>query len=199
MTAGRSRFHRWLTVAAAVLAAFPARAEDEAEVNLAPNPGFELPAGPDNALPELWQYFTTKNNGLGITTSTSRNGRQCLKIAAQKVPEQFQGLVTEIDVQEGEKYSFIAWLTNNRDDPLKGSAFGELVVEWKDDQGKEISRDTSRSWGSNLTRMRWQDYEVSKAKAPKKAVRALFGIHLNEGERESEGSFFVDDVVIRKE
>jgi hypothetical protein len=187
----------------AVIWAATARSESpqaQEKVNVAPNGGFEEPAGSVGAMPsEPWSFFTTKANGFGITRDNKRSGEQCLKISAQKAAGAFQGLILDLPVAEGEKYTFSAYITNDREDPIGGSASGQLVIEWKGPTGKEVARSASTPWTAGLSRMRWDQVTIGKTKVPDGAVRGVFGIHLNEGTDGGKGSMYVDDVVIEKQ
>lgn len=196
---------RWWGVVftCAAIGAATARAESPPaapeKVNLAPHGGFEEPAGAIGAMPpEPWAFFSTKANGFGITRDNKRSGEQCLKISAQKAAGAFQGLILDLPVAEGEKYTFSVYVTNDRNEPLGGSASGQLVIEWKGPTGKEVARSASTPWTAGLSRMRWEQVTIGKAKVPDGAVRGVFGIHLNDGADGGKGMMYVDDVVIEK-
>ena len=180
-----------------VAPAFPE--EKEAAPNLAPNSGFEEPSSPEGASPEGWNAFSSKVNGIGVSRAAKHGGQQSVKMAAQKVPEAYQGLVLDMKVSPGEVYTFSAYITNNKDDQLAGTAQGSLVIEWINANNKEVARSTSTLWDRNVSRMRWEAVSISKAKVPEDAALARFGIHLNDGKSGGKGSVFVDDVVIEKQ
>ena len=179
----------------------PVRAEEKtaAKPNLAPNPGFEQPTAPEGASPENWNAFSSKVNGIGVSKAAKHSGEQCVKIAAQKVPEAYQGLVLDMPVSSGDVYTFSVYVTNNKDDQLSGTAQGSLVIEWINANNKEVARSTSNPWDRNVSRMRWEAVSISKAKVPEGAKTARFGIHLNDGKSGGKGSVFIDDVVIEKQ
>ena len=167
--------------------------------NLAPNPSFEQPPGAAAVAPEGWSYFTTKTPSVGLSRDNKHSGEQCVRLKAQGAVRSFQGLLVTLEVAAGGKYTFSAYVTNNRDDLLSGTAYGSLQVEWLDASGKEISRTVSRTWNTNLSRMRWEPFSITKVRVPPGAVRASFGIHMNDGDGAAKGSAFVDDVVITKD
>jgi hypothetical protein len=180
----------------------PAKAEEKpAGTNLAPNPGFEQPESPEGASPEGWTTFSSKINGIGVSKAAKHSGEQCMKMEAQKVPANYQGLVPSLDVPvlPGDIYTFSAYITNNNDDPLGGTAQGTLIIEWIDANKKEVARITSAPWDRNISRMRWEAVSISKAKVPNGATLARFGIHLNDGMSGGKGSVFIDDVTIEKQ
>jgi hypothetical protein len=193
---------RYLTSVVLVCMLFvcPARAEEKAaKPNLAPNPGFEQPAAPEGASPENWNAFSSKISGIGVSKAAKHGGEQCVKMAAQKVPEAYQGLVLDTPVSPGDVYTFSVYVTNNKDDQLSGTAQGSLVIEWINASNKEVGRSTSTPWDRNISRMRWEAVSISKAKVPADASLARFGIHLNDGKSGGKGSVFIDDVVIEKQ
>jgi hypothetical protein len=177
-----------------------AKAEDKAaKPNLAPNPGFEQPTSPEGASPENWNAFSSKINGIGVSKAAKHGGDQCVKMAAQKVPEAYQGLVLDMPVSPGDIYTFSVCVINNKDDQLSGTAQGSLVIEWINASNKEVARSTSTPWDRNVSRMRWETVSISKAKVPEGAASARFGIHLNDGKSGGKGSVFIDDVAIEKQ
>jgi len=180
----------WLTP----LAARAADAE-----NLVANPGFEEPAdAQEDALPASWEVFTSKESKLGIIRSAKRSGEQCLRIMAQGLAKGYQGVSVKMDVTPGEKYTFSAFVMNNRAAPLGGTGHGQLCIEWHDASGKELSRQYGTLWNSSLSKMRWELVSLRDQVAPKFATTAIFGIHLSEGDKGGEGSYLVDDVSITR-
>lgn len=188
------------TLLICMVLAGPARGAEKSEgPNLAPNPGFEQPTSPEGASPENWNAFSSKVNGIGVSKAAKHGGEQCMKMAAQNVPEAYQGLVLDMPVSPGDIYTFSAYVMNNKDDQLGGTAQGSLVIEWINASSKEVARSTSVPWDRNISRMRWEAVSISKAKVPEGATLARFGIHLNDGKSGGKGSVFVDDVVIGKQ
>ncbi len=185
-----------LILCACLAAQFPAPAAAEEE-NLVANPGFEEPAdAQDGALPASWEVFTSKETKLGITRAAKRSGEQSLRITAQGLAKGYQGVSVKLPVTPGQKYTFSAYVLNDRASSLGGTAHGQLCIEWHDDAGKELSRTYSKPWSGALSKMRWEDVSLRDQQAPKGAALAIFGIHLSEGEKGGLGSFLVDDVSI---
>ncbi|OQW96497.1 MAG: hypothetical protein BWK77_04430 [Verrucomicrobia bacterium A1] len=182
-----------------LLAAGVASAEETNTSNLAPNPSFEAPEGPAPEAPDGWSYFVSKVKSISLSRDGRHSGEQCLQLSAQKVAGSSQGILLELPVEPKERYTFSVFLTNNRDDLLGGSASGELVIEWKNAEGKEVARSVSRPWTPGLSRLRWEPFSISKIKVPTGATRAVFGIHLNDGDGAAKGSVFVDDVLIERD
>lgn len=171
----------------------------EEKPNLAPNPGFESPAVAENVLPEGWNLFTSKSVLMNLSTDQKRSGEQALKMTAQGVPEGFQGCHFPLDVSPGEKYTLAASLMSSKEDPIGGSAFVILVIEWKTDADKEIARTVGRQIpATQISRMRWEQFAEQDAVAPPGAVKGVFGVHLCEGKPGGKGSLFVDDVSVTR-
>lgn len=168
--------------------------------NLAPNPGFEIPANaPEGTAAQDWLLFSSKQTLSFVAREVKRTGEQSLKVSAQKLPGSYQGVYLSLPVTEGEKYTFSIYAINNKVDPVGGTAHGQLALEWIDATGKEISRDYSQIWNSSLSKMRWETIAIRKKQAPKGAVNAKFGIHFSDGDKGGKGSFFIDDVLIEQD
>ncbi len=194
--------HKLLLVSALILFAVGSGdilAQESAPANLAANPGFEEPADAQEGLmPAGWEFFTSKISQMGITREIKRSGQQAMKLRAQKVPGAYQGVFQKIPVTPKEKYTFAVNVISDKSDPLGGTAHGQLVIEWYNAQGKEISREYCTPWNINLSKLRWEPIALRKKVAPAGATTASFGIHFSEGERGGEGAFIVDDIVIEK-
>jgi hypothetical protein len=67
-----------------------------------------------------------------------------------------------------------------------------IGIEWKNSDGKEISRATSTEWDMSLSRTRWEPINVAE-KAPRGAKTAAMTITLFDGDKGGAGSCFVDD------
>lgn len=167
--------------------------------NLAPNPGFEQAAAPEGVLPESWSYFTSKKILGELSSEQKRSGERALKMTAQAVPEGYQGCNFPVDVAAGEKYTLSASLMSSKEDPLGGSAFVILVIEWKSAENKEIARTVSRKiLAGQISRLRWEQFTEQDAVAPVGAVKGVFGVHLCEGTPGGKGAVFIDDMVVTK-
>ena len=185
-----------MILCACLAAQFPAPAAAEGD-NLIANPGFEDPAdAQDGALPLAWEVFTSKETKLGITRAAKRSGEQSLRLTAQGLAKGYQGVSVKLAVTPGQKFTFSAYVLNDRASTLGGSAHGQLCIEWHDEAGRELSRTYSKPWGASLSKMRWEDVSLRDQEAPKLAATAIFGIHLSEGDKGGVGSFLVDDVSI---
>jgi hypothetical protein len=79
---------------------------------------------------------------------------------------------------------------------MRGTAYGQLVIEWKDNVGREIRRVWGKMWSKNVGRKDWEDVVINRVQAPPGAVEGAFGIHLYEGASGGKGSILVDEVVV---
>lgn len=164
--------------------------------NLAPNPGFEDPAGVEGNIPAHWESFHSHTPRIMNMTGQGKTGKRCVIFVTQKRGEAFQGLITRIDVTPGETYDFEVFVKRNTDDPLRGGAYGCLVLEWHEADGDEIERVESEPWSYQLSAFRWDRKTIESVTAPPLAAYAVFGIHLVEDSEWGRGSFYVDDVSI---
>jgi len=166
--------------------------------NLLANPEFEAPEDGGGQMPFAWEYYTSRRPSAHILEGEGKKGSQCLMLAAQQAPNVGQGFTQTIDVEPGERYDFEAYVKNYGKDPLNGSAFGQLVIEWLSPSGREGDRTTSEPWDRSLSRTGWKKMYIRKVEAPEYAAQAKFGIHLFDGDGGAEGAFLVDDVRVRK-
>ena len=183
-------------ITALLFCAWTSPAQEAKDKDLITNAGFEQLVSEGSNMPAEWVPFTSKNVVMGTTSAAKRNGAQSLKISAQKIPNAFQGVNCIIPVTAGSRYTFSAYFMNDKGDPLKGTASGMLVIEWKSADNKEMSRTLSKLWDSSLSKMRWEQFLIANAEPPKGAVSATFGIHFCEGKEGANGSIFVDDVML---
>lgn len=162
--------------------------------NLLLNADFEVREG---VRPVRWDYFASGGvDSDGLLDSSARNGRQALILTAVGKSRAFGGVAQTVDVIPGRKYTMAAYVHTCATNPLDGTAYGQLVIEWQDAQGREIERVWGKAWGRNLSRIRWQKVEIENAEAPVGAVKAVFGIHLYDGTGRGRGAVVVDDVVV---
>ncbi len=183
-------------LAACLVCAYAASAEDATDKNLVPNGGFEQSVADEGSVPTDWVPFTSKNVVLGTSRSAKRDGEQSLRMSAQKIPNAFQGVNHIMPLTPGSKYTFSAFFMNDKNDPLKNTATGMLVIEWKSADNKEMSRTLSKMWDPGLSKLRWEQISINNAEPPKGAVSATFGIHFCDGKSGASGSVFVDDVML---
>jgi hypothetical protein len=187
-----------IAILAATVALSPSgRAAEKRD--LVKNGSFEEPSEPIGVTPTDWTYFTSKKNDLIKTDNTHhRTGNQCVRLESQGLPDAYEGLNIELDVNPDKEYTFTCYLKEARDAPMKGGTRGIMVIEWRNDKDKEINRVIGPGWQRNLSRMRWTRESIKKEKPPEGAVKAVFGIHLIE-DTPGQGAFLVDDVEILEE
>jgi len=158
--------------------------------NLLENPSFEEPtySGKD---PSGWWSWNSNYNG--ITSKTARTGKQAIYFT--KPPDnkaQHQGIVfTYKGVKQSKEYTFSCYVKNSEKDPIKGSAYGQISIEWRKG-GKEISRTWGPTWDANLSTENWKLVSMS-AVAPQGVDECFFVINFfTEG---GSGAYFADDVL----
>ena len=183
-------------LAACLVCAYAASAEDATDKNLVPNRGFEQSVADEGSVPTDWVPFTSKNVIIVTSGAAKHSGEQSLRISAQRIPNAFQGVNFTNSVNAGSRYTFSAYVMNDKNDPLKNTATGMLVIEWKSADDKEMSRTLSKMWDPGLSKLRWEQISINNAEPPKGAVSATFGIHFCDGKSGASGSVFVDDVML---
>lgn len=188
----------WLALAGVQLLLHAGPAFGFQSSNLAANAGFEERVQEGTAPPQ-WHVFTTKISKVGVMSSGPRCGEQCVRVEAQGIPGELQGLFLTLPVTAGSTYAFSVNVRNDRDNPLTGSAFGLLLVEWKGPAGELLYKVEGGAWHATLSRNRWETVRIPRAKAPPDAVEANFCIHLGEGDQGASGAVFLDDVLITAE
>lgn len=193
---------RFMCVSAmAVMAGFGATAgaAGNDEVNVVRNGGFELVAEGGQGYPDTWGTFTSHKDNIALVKGTSREGIQALILSAQGEAKANIGVFQRVPVEPGKKYKFAAYLMNDPTNSLKGSAYGEMSIEWKDADDNEISRVRSKSWGPGLSKKNWERNMIDE-KAPAGADACNVVITLFDGPSGgSKGAFLVDDVSITSE
>ena len=172
-----------------------APAKKAIETNLLENGSFEW-APNNSASPSAWWFYTSKMGVAQLVTNVAHEGSQAVRLRAQQTSGGNSGLIQTLPVLAGRMYSLKAWVLKHDEDPLRGSAYGQLVIEWKDEMGREINRTWGKQWSKNIGHSDWERVEIRKAQAPPKAVQAAFGVHFYEGKSGGKGSLLVDDVVV---
>lgn len=159
------------------------------------NGSFEAEVSGDGVAPGGWFYFSSGEPGIDITDVQKRSGTRCLWLRTQEKAWATLGVAATLDVVPGTHYTFVAYVINDRERPLRGTAEGYLGIEWKDASGKEIGRVQGMSWTRHLSRLRWEPVQVTD-KAPEEAATANFVIVLGDGSSAAEGACYVDDVQV---
>ena len=162
------------------------------DFNYVTNGGFEVASVEDAATPEGWFPFFSKDKRIELSQTAPKSGTNCLKMSVQNVPGASMGVAQIIPVDEGTTYSFTVYVMNDSANPLAREAHGMIGIEWKNSDGKEISRTTSPEWDMSLSRMRWELRRVSE-KAPRGAKTAAMTISFYDGQKGGSGACFVDE------
>ncbi|HEY8241176.1 MAG TPA: hypothetical protein VIH35_07010 [Kiritimatiellia bacterium] len=164
------------------------------DVNIAKDPGFEE-AGVGDKILANWDYYSSKVNNMALVEGKARSGAKCLRLGCQGTKNAHLGVSQMFDVVPKGKYTFRAYVMNDKDDRLSDDVVGNIGVEWYDAEGNEISRVSSKEWDPKLSKMSWQEYEV-ETKAPQYASKVKFVIYLREGVKGGKGAILVDDAEI---
>ena len=141
-----------------------------------------------------WHGYSTDKSLFALTGEAKKTGERCAKFAAQQSGSQFQGLTQSMVIDSSQKYTFSVYVISCAASPLKGTAHGQLVVEWLGSDGSEIDRVWTESWGQSLSRKQWKQFRIKKITPPKDAVQAIVGVHLFEGKSGGTGAVYVDDI-----
>ncbi len=188
-----------------VLASIPLQAGEEEQdpsSQLLVNPSFELPAADRNAAPgglapESWMVQSSGRTAphMELTALTAHEGRQSCRIATVGKKDGSQSLLQAVPVTPGATYQFRVWVMNDPDDPLRGSARGQLCIEWRNERGEEIERVLGPDWGVQMPANVWQRYETT-AVAPRDATGAHFAVEEHDGPDAAGGAFYLDEASV---
>lgn len=181
----------WTAAVCLCLAASNADAKPE---SVGKDPSFEETGAGDRALAN-WDFFSSKNDNIAVVTDTVRTGEHAVRLWVQGKKNAHLGLGQVMDALPKATYTFRAFVMNDKQDKLAGSVAGNIGIEWYDQEGEQIGRVASKEWGPNLSKMRWQEFEV-QAKTPAFASKVKFVIYLRDGDKMAKGACFVDDAEI---
>lgn len=195
-----NRIAVWITLIGAVLAAstaLPAFSQPAPEaIPALQNASFESPAvsTPDDHFPpENWICFASKpGDKVGCTAQTKRSGSQALIFKAPSVANAFEGASQEFQVTPTYHYGFTAYAIADEADRLGAGSFGQVHIEWRAADGKEISRVYGPTWDINLSTKRWERFFV-EGDAPDGAVSGLVVVMFYSKNSPGHGTFYVDD------
>lgn len=174
-----------------------AMAQDEAAKTSLENAGFESPDISQGAklmaTPDGWFHFSsTPENKAGVSDARKRSGSQSMCFKAQTPEDAFEGVADKFSVVGGKPYSFTVYVMSDPADPLVGSSFGQISIEWRDATGKEITRSHGPTWNFELTSTQWEKFTVD-GDAPEGATEGSAVITFFSKDCKGAGSFFVDD------
>lgn len=187
-----------LAVAALALHPLATRASE-----LLLNPGFESPAlQPDSEAdtdPAEWTVFSSTGGSerVGLSSKTAKAGKQSARLRVQNAANSFQGMYQSFQVKPGETYRFAIYASNDAQNPLKGTARGQISIEWKNAAGEEIERVWGPDWGATLPQNAWSAFEMT-ATAPANAARVHFVITQFDGvDPHPDGAFLADEASVK--
>lgn len=163
------------------------------ECGVLTNCSFEIVMASDAMRAAGWSIFWSQRLEVQVESGKVRTGSNCLKMGAQGIRDAHAGAAQTVPVQEGRRYVLMGYVTMSKDEPLGGSAYGALGIEWKNEAGCEISRVVSPPWNKSLSRMRWECVRV-EGEAPKGAVQAVCVVYLYDGDSGGSGACLVDDL-----
>ena len=185
------------TAGVKVLQVTPATPDD-----LLSNPSFENPAidvgSPSPVHPEDWITFTSgKSDLIVLSNAAAHSGNQAARFVSQATPSFYHGLSQTVAVAPGAIYQFTAYVRSDPTSPLKGSATGQLSIEWYDANENEIGgRQWGTAWGASLSSKEWTKVQVAGA-VPANCAKAHFVIvEKGGGQPVAGGIFFVDDATV---
>jgi hypothetical protein len=184
------------TAGVKVLQKMPAESND-----LLSNPSFEDPAidvdSQSSVHPDDWITFTSGKSLVVLSNAAAHSGNQAAKFVSHSTPSFYQGLSQAVAVAPGAIYQFSAYVRSDPTSPLKGSATGQLSIEWYDANENEIgARRWGTAWGASLSSKEWTKVEIDGA-APANCARAHFVIvEKGGGQPVAGGIFFVDDATV---
>lgn len=160
------------------------------------NASFESPevSTPENCFPpENWICFASKpGDKIGCTARTKRTGSQSLVFKAPSAANGFQGTSQEFAVTPNYHYGFTAYVTGDESDRLGAGSFGQVHIEWRAADGKEITRVYGPTWDLNLSSTRWERFFV-EGDAPEGAASGLVVVMFYSKSNPGHGTFYVDD------
>ena len=163
--------------------------------NLLANGGFEQ--GALSAEVPAWSaYASDGESTAAVADDVVRNGQGALVLSANRAAGMFNGVVQTIDVVAGRRYEMDAFVHVVPTNLLNGTAYGQLVVEWKAEDGTEINRVWSDTWDQSMSLTEWRHVQLGNLVAPDGAAKAVCGIHLFDGAEASRGAVVVDDVAL---
>jgi hypothetical protein len=160
------------------------------------NAGFESPevTTPDNHFPpEGWICFASKpGDKVGCSAKAKRTGSQSIVFKAPSAANGFEGASQEFVVTPTYHYGFTAYVIGDESDPLSAGSFGQVHIEWRGADGKELSRVYGPTWDLNLSSKRWERFFV-EGDAPAGTVSGLVVVMFYSKTNPGRGTFYVDD------
>jgi len=176
-------------------------APDVGSKNLLSDPGFEKVDVPPGQAPDGWLFLAEGDSAVngGLVSSGARTGQAAVFLGQPESDEvSWEVLVVSMPVTPGTDYQFGAWVKPDDAEPLKHDSAGSISIEWKDAEGREISRITGNQWNHKTfgNSPAWVRVQAA-GKAPDNAASASFVITYHAGiVVGSGGKFLIDDTAI---
>ena len=160
------------------------------------NSGFESPEVTENDNcfpPENWTCFSSKpGDKVSCSAKAKRTGLQSLVFKAPSLANAFEGASQEFAVTPTYHYGFTAYVTGDESDRLGAGSFGQVHIEWRNANFKEITMTYGPIWDLNLSPKRWERFFV-EGDAPDGAASGLVVIMFYSKNNPGNGTFYVDD------
>ena len=136
-----------------------------------------------------WTIWSQGSHPLVSAAQDAKNGIEFRADGAEKAGS---GIFQIIPCPSGKQIVFSVQV--RRIEELK-NCYGQLSIEWKDSDGKELGRSWGPTWRADLAAGNPAKPEIT-ASAPEGAVAAALVISLYEEEKAS-GGFRVEDVTVK--
>lgn len=194
--------HKGLVV---FLLALVSGASMRAADNVLANPGFESPSvgasDESGADPASWTVFSSVEGTekVGLSTAVVRSGKQAARFTSQGVVASYQGLFQSVPVSSGRNYTLVVYVRNDKTNPLKGPAMGQLSIEWLDAHNKEIDRAWGPTWGVKMASSHWGKFEMTSPAPPHTSQARLVILQFDGKTEGGGGSYLVDDVALTEQ
>ena len=162
------------------------------------NTGFEEPAivagSSSGAMATDWFIFcSSPDQRMGITDSRKKSGMQSYQFRGQPGSSNaYQGIAQKFKARPNQHVVFSLYAMNDPLDPIAGTSYGQISIEWQDATGVELSRLYGPSWNTDSEPGRWQKMTVD-FDAPEGAAVGVVVITFYSNEANGNGSCYVDD------
>ncbi|MFN9992911.1 MAG: hypothetical protein ACK54H_06165 [Phycisphaerales bacterium] len=151
------------------------------------NPSFEVPG-----TSTVFDGWTTFDNALPEFAG-ARTGVVCLKAYGNfSAPYNAAGAYQDVAVTPGQSYEAKVWMFNSAADPIQGSNFGAINIEWLDASGTQISFESTTGATAATVRDVWREYSVTSYAPPGAVTARVVTIHI-QGPELLGGSVLFDD------
>jgi len=154
------------------------------------NPSFELPGG--TTIFQGWENFENAFPEFGVF----RTGAVSVKLFGNfGLPYNAAGVYQSVPAAPGQAFEASAWSLHSASDPMQGTNFGAVNIEWIDGVGGQLGFVSSRATDSTSTLDEWRQTTVTGT-APAGTVSARLVLLHIQGPELLGGSVFFDDAAI---